>query len=180
MRHIVLFIAMSLDGYIADADGGVGWLNGQGDEAENEDTYSEFVKNIDTVVMGWTTYHQVSTELSPLEWVYRDLKTYIITHHEQISRENIEFVHEAPSELIRWLKKEQGKDVWICGGASIVRQLMQDGLIDRFHISIIPTLLGSGIRLFEAFDKEIKLSLLKSRTYNGITEVAERFKCLLK
>lgn len=170
MRQVVLFIAMSLDGYIADINGGVGWLNGQSDGAENEDAYSEFAKSIDTVIMGWTTYHQVTAELSPSEWVYHDFMTYVITHRGQASTENIKFVHEAPSELIQQLKNEPGKDIWICGGASIVRQLMQGGLIDRFHISIIPTLLGSGIRLFGAFDKEIKLNLLESRTYNGITE----------
>lgn len=73
MRKVVLFIAMSLDGYIADKDGKVGWLTGQDAHAENEDTYSEFVTGIDTVIMGWDTYHQVATELSPSEWVYRIL-----------------------------------------------------------------------------------------------------------
>ena len=65
MRKVSLFIAMSLDGYIADNKGGVDWLEGQGDNNENMDSYSEFVKNIDTVVMGWNTYYQVATELSP-------------------------------------------------------------------------------------------------------------------
>ena len=69
MRKISLFIAMSLDGYIADGNGGVGWLNGQGNDSENIDTYSEFAKEIDTVLMGWNTFHQVVTELSPTEWI---------------------------------------------------------------------------------------------------------------
>lgn len=57
MRKVVLFIAMSLDGYIADAHGKVDWLNGQDMSAENIDTYSVFVRDIDTVIMGWDTYH---------------------------------------------------------------------------------------------------------------------------
>ena len=61
MRKVTLFIAMSLDGYIADKDGGVDWLNGQEENGENTDTYSEFIKTIDTIIMGWNTYHQVST-----------------------------------------------------------------------------------------------------------------------
>lgn len=65
MRKITLFIAMSLDGYIADNNGGVNWLNGQENDSENIDVYSEFVKDIDTVIMGWNTYHQIVTELSP-------------------------------------------------------------------------------------------------------------------
>ena len=56
---------MSLDGYIADRKGGVDWLKGQGNEDESIDSYSEFVKNIDTILMGWNTYHQIVAELSP-------------------------------------------------------------------------------------------------------------------
>ena len=76
MRKISLFIAMSLDGYIADSKGSVEWLQGQGD-GEDIDTYSEFIKDIDTILMGWNTYHQIVTELSPNEWIYRDFITYV-------------------------------------------------------------------------------------------------------
>lgn len=171
MRKVVLFIAMSLDEYIADRNGSVDWLNGKCNEVENEDTYSEFIKDIDKVVMEWTTYDQVVTELSPSEWVYSDLISYVITHHQQISTESIRFVHESPSNLVRRLKEENGKDIWICGGASIVGQLMQDGLIDKFYISIIPTILGAGVRLFGGLDVELRLKLMETRNYNGIVEV---------
>ena len=127
MRKVILYIAMSLDGYIADENGGVGWLSGQDPEGESEGSYPEFVRGIDTVVMGWETYHQVITELSPGEWVYEDLMTYVITHREETSTEKIRFVHEAPSDLIQNLKETKGKDIWICGGASIAEQLMQEG-----------------------------------------------------
>ena len=63
---------MSLDGCIADVDGGVDWLDGHGDDEDAVDSYAEFSKTIDTVLMGWNTYHQVVAELSPDEWVYQD------------------------------------------------------------------------------------------------------------
>lgn len=171
MRKIVLFIAMSLDGYIADSSGGVGWLNGQGSDSENLDVYSKFVKDIDTILMGWNTYYQVATELSPEKWIYSDFITYVITHNEKNSTEQIRFTNENPIDLLEKLKSENGKNIWICGGANLAQQLMRNDLIDQYYISVIPTLLGSGIRLFGNMEEEIKLKLLKVQTYNGITDL---------
>ena len=171
MRNVVLYIAMSLDGYIADARGGVDWLGGQDSGGDTGDSYDKFIRTVDTVVMGWRTYHQIRTELSPDQWVYDNLHSYIITHRSCVSERNITFVAAAPGALIRELKEKKGKDIWICGGGDIVRQLMEDRLIDRYHISVIPTILGKGIPLFSAMEEERKLQLLDCRTDNGITEL---------
>lgn len=162
---------MSLDGYIADSKGGVDWLNGQGNEDENIDAYSEFAKTIDTVFMGWNTYHQIVTELSPEEWVYKDFTTYVFTHREHASSEKIQFVNMDPVDLAKKLKGEGGKDIWICGGADLAQQFVQEDLIDYYYITVIPTLLGSGIRLFENGKREIKLRLQNTRSYNGMTDL---------
>lgn len=171
MRKISLFIAMSLDGYIADSEGGVDWLKGHGSDDENIDTYSEFVKDIDTILMGWNTYHQIVTELSPDEWVYQDFTTYVITHNEHDSSEKIRFVNMDPVELAKSLKKENGKDIWICGGANLIQQLINEDFIDYYYITVIPTILGSGIRLLENAEHEIKLRLLHTQSYNGMTDL---------
>ena len=171
MRKISLFIAMSLDGYIADCKGGVDWLEGQGNDNENIDTYSEFVKNIDTILMGWNTYHQVVTELSPKEWIYNDFTTYVLTHNEHTSSEKVRFVNTNPVDLVKRLKEESGKDIWICGGANLIQQLVNKDYIDCYYITVIPTLLGSGIRLFENAEHEIKLRLFNTRSYNGMTDL---------
>ena len=63
MRKVILYIAMRLDGQIADSTGSVDWLNGQDSAGEDEDTYADLMKAVDTVVMGWNTYHQIVTEL---------------------------------------------------------------------------------------------------------------------
>lgn len=162
---------MSLDGYIADTKGGVGWLHGQGPDSENPDTYGAFAKGIDTVLMGWNTYHQVVTELSPGEWIYGDFMTYVFTHQEQESTGRISFTGEDPAGLVRRLTKQEGKDIWICGGAKLAGQLMKEGLIDQYYISLIPTILGGGIRLFGDMERERRLKLLKTRNYNGIVEL---------
>ena len=153
MKKISLFIAMSLDGYIADGNGGVAWLNGHGNDNENIDTYTEFTKDIDTVLMGWNTSHQVVTELSPQEWVYNKFTTYVLTHKECNSSQQIHFTSENPVLLLERLKQEAGKD------------------IDKYYISVIPTLLGNGVRLLGNIDREIKLRLCKTQTYNGITDL---------
>ena len=113
MKKISLFIAMSLDGYIADSKGSVNWLNGQ-DNDDNVDVYSDFVKEIDTVIMGWNTYHQIVTELSPDEWIYDDLTTYVVTHNPQASSDKVHFTNENPIELLKKLREENGKGIWIC------------------------------------------------------------------
>ncbi|MCI8669848.1 MAG: dihydrofolate reductase [Lachnospiraceae bacterium] len=171
MRKVVLYIAMSLDGYIADSHGGVEWLKGQGNDEENIDTYSEFVENIDTVLMGWNTYHQIVTELSPTEWVYRDLTSYVFTHNKDCSTKQICFTNENPIDLLKTLKPQNGKDIWICGGANLIGQLMCENIIDRYYISVMPVLLGRGIRLFGEFPNQQELRLVKTQSYNGIVEL---------
>ena len=157
--------------YIADDEGSVNWLNGEGNNDENMDAYSEFVKDIDTVIMGWNTYHQIVTELSPSEWIYDDLNAYVVTHKLKESSDKIHFTNECPVELVKRLREENGKGIWICGGANIIQQLVNEDFIDEYYITVIPTILGSGIRLFDNNKFEIKLKLTKTQTYNGMVDL---------
>lgn len=171
MRKIILFIAMSLDGYIADTDGGVDWLSGQTPDADDMVSYYEFIRDIDTVIMGAKTYHQITAELSPDDWIYHGLTSYVITHHPVQSTDEIKFTDENPSQLVKRLKALDGKGIWICGGATIAGRLIKDDLINKYYISVIPTILGGGIRLFDTAEKELKLKLIESKSYNGITDL---------
>lgn len=171
MRKIILFIAMSLDGYISDSNGNVDWLEEQNNDNENIDTYSGFIKNIDTIIMGWNTYHQIVTQLSPSEWPYTGINTYIITHNKESSSKEIHFTSVSPSELLKELKTTDGKNIWVCGGADIVQQLIKENLIDEYYISVIPILLGNGIPLFRKSPVKINLSLKEIRNNNGIAEL---------
>lgn len=170
-RNVVLFIAMSVDGCIADAGGGVGWLHGQALDGEDPDTYSEFVEGVDTVLMGWNTYHQIVTELSPEEWPYGGLAAYVFTHNDGGPSEGITFTDESPVELLAKLRQQRGKDIWVCGGADVAQQLMCAGMVDRYHLSVIPTLLGKGVRLFGVLPEEQRLTLVLTRNHNGIVEL---------
>lgn len=95
----------------------------------------------------------------------------MITHNEHTSSEKIRFTKINPVDLIKSLKEQNGKDIWICGGANLVQQLVNEDVIDYYYITVIPTLLGSGIRLFENAKHEIKLRLLKTQSYNGMTDL---------
>lgn len=171
MRKCVLYIALSLDGYIADEQGSVDWIKGEDENQALVDTYSAFIKDVDTVIMGRSTYNQIVSELSPYVWPYRGMTSYVITHHvEEAVREDIKFIDADPAMLLRKLKQEEGKNIWICGGASIVNQLIKEDLIDVYHLTFVPIMLGGGTRLFEAMGSQVKLKLTDMQSYNGIIE----------
>lgn len=171
MRKVILYIAMSLDGYIADSNGNVNWLSGENGEAEDDGAYAAFIKKIDTVFMGRKTYDQIITELSPNEWPYSGLTAYVITHRKLPSEARLKFVQGDPCGIIKEEKRKPGKGIWICGGASIIQPLVRAGLIDEYDISIIPTILGSGVRLWGKSDREIKLKLVRTEARDGVTEL---------
>lgn len=175
MKKVILYIAMSLDGYIADRNKGVSWLCGDGSNDQEEGSYNEFIKTIDTVIMGHTTYQQITDELSSENWPYRGLTTYVIKHHQCTNKDEIVFTNEKLNNLITRLKKTSGKkDIWICGGADIVNQLIEFDLIDKYYITLIPVILGKGTRLFNNEHNEIKLSLIEKHSYNGMVEIRYR------
>lgn len=169
MRKVILYIAISLDGYIADKAGGVSFLGGDDSDTENMGSYPSFIETIDTVIMGYNTYNQLVTELSPDKWVYNDKKTYVLTNKDIQSTDNIIFTNNDLQTLIEHLKLEDGKNIWICGGASIVNQALE--IIDDFCITIIPTILGDGVPLFEKHQKELKLKLISTMQYNGMVDL---------
>ena len=170
MRDIVLYIGMSVDGFIADDEHNVDWIGGDDFEFNGVDSYGNFIKNIDTVIMGYKTYELVTTKLSPDSWPYKELKTFVFTSREMEDKKDIFFVDEKIDEFLGKLKKEEGKNIWICGGANIVNQLVKTNLIDRYEITTIPIILGKGIRLFNENNNKISLKLISTQVYNGFVE----------
>lgn len=171
MRKTILYIAMSLDGFIADAKGGVDWLTGDGSDPAAPGSYDTFIQEIDTVVMGRNTYDQITDELSPDAWPYAGLTTYVVTHHPLPDQPGIHFTADTPEALVRRLQAGDGKGLWICGGAQIAQTLLREDLIDRLQVTIIPTLLGDGIRLFDTLPAEMRLSLVATHQENGMVEL---------
>jgi len=111
MRKIKLFIACSLDGYIAKEDGSVNWL------PENTDSgYDQFYSSIDTVLMGQKTYEQI---LTFGKYPYKDKISYVFSRNpNQKKDENVEFTSEV-EEFTKKLVSSSGKDIWLVGGSEI-------------------------------------------------------------
>jgi dihydrofolate reductase len=171
MRKVVLYIAVSLDGFIADANGDVSWIGGDGSNPEDPGTYQEFYDCIDTVIIGKNTYNQIVTYLSPDKWVYGDKTSYILTHHKNDNTENIIFTDDNISDLICKIRQNKGKDIWVCGGADIANQFISKGLIDRYWLTIVPVILGNGIRLFSDNNSIENLNLVSCKSYNGFVDL---------
>lgn len=167
MRKVILYIAMSLDGYIADNEGGVAWLEGVNQDYIGDYGYHDFLAGVDTVILGARTYQQIVEELSPEKWVYSGMQSYVLTHQPLPDKDEIHFVQQPIEQLLAELCHQAGKNIWICGGASIAQQLMALNLIDEYDLSIMPCILGDGIALFGKM-ASIPLKLISSQVENGI------------
>lgn len=162
-RNVVLNIAMSLDGYIAKKDGNIDWLT-EGIEFDGDNDLAEFIASIDTVIMGRKTYDQV---LTFGDYPYKGLKGYVYTSEKRENTEDVEFIDGNVSTLIEKLKKEDGKDIWLIGGAGIIDNFVKKDLVDKYIIAIMPHILGEGIPLFKENNPEINLKLIKNEAMKG-------------
>ena len=162
-RKVILYIAASLDGYIAKPGDDLGFLSIV--QSEDEDYgYSEFINRVDTVIMGRKTYDWVMSQVP--EFPHADKVSYIVTRtpKDPVGRTN--FYTGDLKVLISSLKNKAGKNIFIDGGAEVVNELVKDNLIDEFIISIIPVLLGDGTKLFKDGRAEQKLKLVEARSFD--------------
>lgn len=158
-REIILYIAASIDGYIAEPNGSIDFLGGGIELVEEDTSYQELMEKIDTVVMGRTTYDQVVNELSPEQYPYEEQMSYIITSHPDENSEKLIFTSQSTVELIQELNKQDGKAIWIVGGASIIAPLVEAKMIDTYILTTIPKILGKGIPLFNELNGPVNLKV---------------------
>lgn len=160
-RKVMLYIAMSIDGYIAKEDGDIGWLSIV-DSPPEDYGYEDFVKNIDTVIMGRKAYEKVLS--FGIEFPHKGRKCYVLSRTKTGSDENVEYFTNIEG-LISDLQSRSGKDIFVDGGAEIVNELLRFEMIDEVIISVIPILLGNGIRLFKDDRPECILKLKSVTQY---------------
>lgn len=166
MRDLKLYIAISLNGKIAQTDGSVDWLENIPNPDKSDYGYKEFYKSVDTTIQGYNTYKQI------LDWgiafPYADKKNYVLTNKENPSPDkNVEFITKNHLEFIKSLKKQEGGDIWLIGGGQINTLLLNEKLIDSIQVFVMPIILSGGIELFENLPLETVLRLNECKTYSS-------------
>lgn len=153
---------MSLDGYIAKPGDDISFLSMV--EQEGQDYgYASFTAETDTVIWGRRTYDKVLS--FGIEIPHRDKQVFVITRTPRPPKGNIIFYTGKLRQLIEQLKTQDGKHIYIDGGAELVNELLKENLIDEFYISVIPILLGEGISLFKPGRSETELKLRSAKSF---------------
>lgn len=161
-RKVIIYIACSVDGYIAGPNDDLGFLSMV--EQEGEDYgYAAFIQNIDTMIVGRKTYDKV--QAMGQEYPPAGKKLYVITRSPRPDAGAVKFYTGGPKALVRQLKQEPGRHIYCDGGAEIVNQLLKYNLVDELIISVIPILLGNGTQLFSSGRPKQDLTLVSAKPF---------------
>ena len=167
MNKIILYIATSKDGFIADKNGGVDWLPQPKDDYDLEVVgYKDLMERIDIILMGSVSYKQI---IGFGDWGWPDKQAYVFTSKPLESKvPYISITHDSPAQFISTLENRKSeKDVWLLGGAGLAKSFAQQSLIDEIILTIVPQDLGEGITLglnLDGFDLCYEKSLMDGMT----------------
>ena len=172
MVTIILYIACSIDGYIARGDGNIEWLS-MAETGSQDYGYHSFYDSVDALVMGRKTYQQI---ISFGEWPYAGKPCYVFSRKFMDNqRPNMIIFSKDPAALMTTFSKKGTHRIWLVGGAEILKTFLSRELVHEIIVSYIPLLLGEGIPLFQSGIPERKLTLLSTKTFpNGLLQVHYR------
>jgi dihydrofolate reductase len=161
-----VFIATSLDGYIARENGDIDWLSAADGEGSAEDYgYQEFIDSVDVLVMGRNSFEKV---LTFGKWPYGNKQVVVLSSRllkiPADIADSVEHKSSSPNELVKELSTRGAKHLYIDGGKTI-QGFLTAGLIQQIIITRIPILIGNGIPLFGPLNKDIKLRHIETRTF---------------
>jgi dihydrofolate reductase len=167
-RKIIVFIAISADGYIARPDGDVEWLNRLPRTADYG--MRAFYPTIDTILWGRKTYDWLLAYYKKRRkksgMFDAKLANYVFSRNPPKSKSpDVEFVSEPVKEFAERLRATPGKHIWMMGGAELIASFLDAGEIDEFDIHVIPTFIGEGIPLVAPRHRDVPLRLRSARKY---------------
>jgi dihydrofolate reductase len=169
MTHIIYYVAASVDGYIATADGGVEWLSAF-DAAGEDYGYHDFYASVDGIVMGSRTYQQV---LDFGDWPYPGKPTWVLSSRNvRTTREEVTVTSQSPLKLALEMDIRKIDRLWLVGGANLAASFRANGLISEYIVSIMPVVLGAGIPLLKAGGRDDALELSQVKRYStGVVQL---------
>jgi dihydrofolate reductase len=155
-----LYLAVSVDGFIADEEGGVDFLDGFDPAALG---FGEFIQGVSLLVMGSRTYEQC---LGFHEWPYGRIPTIVMTRRDlpRPAGAVVRFHRASAAELLEELN-QHGGDIWIVGGGKMIAALLNAGVRPSLELTVIPRVLGRGVRLFDEHDWRGRLSLIHAKEH---------------
>ncbi|MFN9778035.1 MAG: dihydrofolate reductase family protein [Candidatus Kapaibacterium sp.] len=166
MPKTILYIATTIDGYIARPDGNIDWLTSFPPPESGDYGYAALLESIGTIVMGRRTYEDILG--FGIEWPYTGFTTYVVTHNKEYTASTPQtfIINEDAVGALRSIKHTAEKDIWIVGGGALIQSLLNDRLIDAMIISVVPKIIGDGIRLFPAPSEESQWRLTHTQSFN--------------
>lgn len=167
-RDIILNLAVSLDGYICDTDGGFAWIGGQGDpraDTAEQFDFDTFLASCDTVVLGRKAYEDCGIgHISGAA----GKQFLVVTHTSRPPEGHVRFLSGDVVGQVLALKRQPGGHIWLFGGGELVSEFLRADAVDRFIVGILPVLRGSGRRLFQAGIPVEELLLERCTVSDGI------------
>ncbi|SNR89255.1 dihydrofolate reductase family protein [Flavobacterium sp. ov086] len=175
MKKVILDLAVTLDGFIEGPNGEIDWCI-----MDDDMDFDSFLSGIDTIFYGRVSYdawgnfqpdeNASSAEKALWEGVHSK-KKYVFSSQNK-KDDNAIFINSDISQQVNEIKKQSGKDIWLYGGASLIKTFIQLNLVDIYRISVHPTVLGNGKPLFENLKNRIELKLLKTNVFkSGVVQL---------
>ena len=174
-EKVILYIAASQDGYIADTNGEcdfLPWIP----EDDYDFGYKQMYDSVDAIIMGRITYEWIISHSPAGQWPYADKRCYIYSRTPCQGKDMIEFVNEEPEELLHRICSAGAGRVWLMGGGEIIRMFLQKGLIDVVDIFYAPVLIGGGTPICPGGFPLTDLVLGKTVTRDRLVEILYRNK----
>lgn len=175
MKKVILDLAVTLDGFIEGPNGEIDWCI-----MDDDMDFDSFLSGIDTIFYGRVSYDtwgnfQPDTNADELElnlWTAIHSKDKFVFSSQIREDKRATFIRSDIAVKVREIKKRDGKDIWLYGGASLIKTFIQLNLVDIYRISVHPTVLGSGKPLFEDLKNRIELRLLQTNVFkSGVVQL---------
>ncbi len=167
-RKLVLYIASSLDGYIATDEHNLDWLFAV--EGEGDSGYTTFYDTVDTVLMGRITYDWI-IEHEKGDFPYKGKECYVFSKTKKSNSQHVTFICDGVVQFSKDLKNKNGQRIWLVGGGNLLDTFIKEKLVDELIVTITPVLLGKGIPLFRNNGFQTPLSLKSINRFNQFVEL---------